>query len=191
MQLFIDYVPILAFVGAYFYKNDFFFATTILMVVMPLVLAAQWLLTKKVNKIYAASTALVLVFGALTLLFRNQMFLYWKPTVLNWAIALVFLGSQFIGEKTIVERMLSSAATLRSEQWRRLNQIWASFFLVIGGINIWVAYTYSEPTWVKFKFFGMLGLTLVFIVIQTIWLAFAMKESDVAGDEGSDEQRQG
>lgn len=194
MQLFIDYLPILAFVGAYFYKTDFFFATTVLMVVMPVVLAAQWLLTRKVNKIYVASTALVLLFGALTLLFRNQLFLFWKPTVLNWAIAIVFLGSQFFGDKTIVERMLGTAATLRPDQWRRLNQLWVAFFIVIGAINIWVAYTFSEPTWVKFKFFGMLGLTLVFVVVQTVWLAMAMKDGDLQGsdnDQGADEQRQG
>ena len=116
MQLFIDYLPILAFVGAYFYKSDFFFATAVLMAVMPVVLLAQWLLTKKINRIYAASTILVLVFGALTLLFRNELFLFWKPTVLNWAIAIVFLGSQFIGEKPIVERMLSGSANLQPKQ---------------------------------------------------------------------------
>ena len=183
MQLFIDYLPILVFVGAYFYKGkDFFFATAALMIVMPIVMAVQWLMTRKLNKIYAASTALVLVFGSATLLFRNQLFLYWKPTVLNWAIALVFLGSQFIGTKTIVERMLGGAATLQPGQWRRLNQIWAGFFLVVGAINLWVAYTFSEPTWVKFKFLGMLGLTLAFVIVQTIWLTMVIKKNETPGE---------
>ena len=173
MQLFIDYLPILFFFGAYFYK-DIYFATAVLMIVMPIVMVVQWLITRKPNKIYIASTALVLVLGAATLFFRNPLFLYWKPTVLNWAIALAFLGSQFIGEKPFVQRMLGGAAQLRADQWRQLNQIWVVFFTAVGGINLYVAYNFSEPTWVKFKLFGMLGLTLVFVVIQTIWLTRAM-----------------
>jgi len=177
MQLFIDYLPILIFFGAYFYKG-IYFATGVLMVVMPVVMLVQWAITKKLNKIYAASTVLVLVLGSATLLLRNPLFLYWKPTVLNWAIGLAFLGSQFIGEKPFVQRMLGGAASLEEKQWLRLNQIWVVFFLLIGGINIYVAYTYSEPTWVKFKLFGMLGLTFLFVIIQTIWLTVTMNQNE-------------
>jgi len=182
MQLFIDYLPILFFFGAYFYE-DIYFATTILMVVMPIVMVVQWLMTRKLNKIYAASTALVLVLGSATLLFRNPQFLYWKPTVLNWAIALAFLASQFVGAKPFVQRMLDSAAQLKADQWQRLNFIWVVFFAVIGCANLYVAYSFSEPTWVKFKLFGMLGLTLAFVVIQTIWLALTIKQNDTGNQD--------
>lgn len=182
MQLFLDYIPIIAFILAYFYK-DIFFATLVLMGVMPVILLLQWLQTRKINKIYAASTALVLVLGGFTLAFRNPTFLYWKPTVLNWAIALVFLGSQWIGEKTIVQRMLGGAAELAPGQWIRLNQIWVGFFIFVGGINLFVAYSFSEAFWVKFKLFGMLGITLVFVIIQSIWLtAVAQKNASASGD---------
>jgi len=182
MQLFIDYLPILIFFGAYFYE-DIYFATAVLMVVMPIVMVVQWVITRKLNKIYAASTALVLVLGSATLLLRNPQFLYWKPTVLNWAIALAFLGSQFIGAKPFAQRMLESAAQLGADQWRRLNQIWVIFFVVIGGINLYVAYTFSEPTWVKFKLFGMLGLTFAFVIIQTIWLTRAMSNNESSSQD--------
>jgi len=174
MQLLIDYIPIVIFIVAYFYK-DIFFATGVLMAVMPIVLVLQWVTTRKLNKIYLASTALVLVLGTATLFYRNATFLYWKPTVLNWAIAAVFLGSQWVGDKTIVQRMLGSAATLSPVQWLRLNQIWVGFFLVVGGVNLFVAYNFSEEFWVKFKLFGMLGLTLLFVIVQTIWLTAATK----------------
>ena len=177
MQLFIDYLPILFFFGAYFYE-DIYFATTVLMVVMPIIMVVQWIITRKLNRIYVASTVLVVVLGSATLLLRNPSFLYWKPTVLNWAIAVAFLGSQYFGAKPFVQRMMESAAELEAEQWRRLNQIWVVFFCAIGGINLYVAYNFSEPTWVKFKLFGMLGLTLLFVIIQTIWLTLAMNKNE-------------
>ena len=183
MQLLIDYLPVLVFFGAYFYQ-DIYFATAILMAVMPVVLLLQWAITRKLNRIYAASTALVLLLGTATLMLRNPLFLYWKPTVLNWAIALAFLGSQFIGDKPFVKRMLGSAAELEAGQWRQLNLIWVAFFVVIGGINLYVAYNFSEPTWVKFKLFGMLGLTFVFVVVQTIWLTMAMKNNESPENHG-------
>ena len=185
MQLLIDYIPLVAFFVAYFYK-DIYFATIILMAVMPAVLLLQWLVLHKVSKIYVSSTILVLVLGAATLFFRSPGFLYWKPTVLNWGIAAVFLGSQWIGAKTIVERMLGGAATLSSDQWIRLNQIWVIFFVVVGALNIYVAYEFSEAFWVKFKLFGMLGLTFVFVIVQSIWLAFATKKNaETSQDTGT------
>ena len=182
MQLLVDYIPLVVFILAYFYK-DIFFATGMLMAVMPVVLMLQWLMTKKINKIYAASTALVLILGGATLFFRNPTFLYWKPTVLNWLIAIVFLGSQWIGEKPIVQRMLDNAAELSPDQWVRLNQIWVVFFSIVGGINLYVAYNFSEAFWVKFKLFGMLGLTLVFVIIQSVWLTLATQKNPTAAED--------
>ena len=179
MQLLLDYIPIIAFILAYFYR-DIFFATIVLMAAMPVILLIQWLMTKKLNRIYAASTALVLVLGALTVAFRNPTFLYWKPTVLNWAIALIFLGSQWIGDKTIVQRMLGSAAELADAQWIRLNQVWVVFFIFVGAVNLYVAYSFSEEFWVKFKLFGMLGITLVFVIIQSIWLTKTARQNEAA-----------
>ena len=182
MQLLVDYIPIVAFILAYFYK-DIFFATGVLMAVMPVVLVLQWLMTKKINKIYAASTVLVLVLGGATVIFRNPTFLYWKPTVLNWLIAIVFLGSQWIGDRTVVQRMLGNAAELSPDQWVRLNQIWVVFFSIVGGVNLYVAYNFSEAFWVKFKLFGMLGITLVFVIIQSIWLTLATQKNATAAED--------
>jgi intracellular septation protein len=185
MQLLLDYIPIVAFIFAYFHQ-DIYFATMVLMAVMPVVLLVQWLLTKKLNRIYAASTVLVLVLGGLTLVYRDPNFLYWKPTVLNWAFALVFLGSQWIGEKPIVERMLGSAVVLTQAQWRRLNQIWVAFFIFFGGVNLYVFKSFGEDFWVKFKLFGFLGITIIFVLVQSVWLTLVTQknESTQGGPEG-------
>lgn len=182
MQLLLDYIPIVIFIVAYFYR-DIFFATGVLMIAMPIGLLLQWAMTRKLNRIYGASTLLVLVLGGFTLAFRNPTFLYWKPTALNWAFAAAFLGSQWIGDKPFVKRMLGSAAELKDEQWLKLNMLWVAFFVFVGAINLYVAYSFSEAFWVKFKLFGMLGITLLFVIIQSIWLTLvAQKNESAAGD---------
>ncbi len=98
-------------------------------------------------------------------------------------IAIVFLGSQWIGDKPVVERMLGNAAVLTRERWRRLNQIWVAFFTFVGGVNLYVAYNFSEEFWVKFKLFGMFGITIVFVIIQSIWLAAATRKTEIVADE--------
>jgi len=182
MQLLLDYIPIVIFFAAYFIR-DIYFATAVLMVVMPVIVLLQWIISRKINRIYLASTALVLLLGGATLLYRNPTFLYWKPTVLNWAIAAVFLGSRWLGDKTVVERMMGRAAELTRGQWQRLNFMWVAFFFIVGGVNIFVAYTFSEKFWVTFKLVGMLGLTIVFIAIQSIWLTLAMKRNAPAQND--------
>ena len=169
MHLLIEYIPIIIFLVAYFYSG-IFFATKALMVAMPLGFSIQWFITKKINKIYLGSTILVLILGSATLLFQNPIFLYWKPTVLNWMIALVFFGSHWIGKKTIIERMLTQAISLNNNQCKKLSFSWIGFFLFSGAINIYVAYNFSEEFWVKFKLFGLFGITLIFVIIQSIWI---------------------
>lgn len=178
MQLLLDYLPIVAFFATYVATKDIFIAVVVIMVVAPIVLATQWFMTRKLNKMTAISTGLVVAFGGITLLLEDPVFFYWKPTVFYWAFALVCLISHFVGEKTIVQRMLqaasqSSDATLElpTQHWRTLNLMWIVYAVVSGALNIYVAYSFSESTWVNFKLFGLLGLTLVFLVVQSLWIA--------------------
>ena len=175
MNLLFEYIPIIIFLIAYF-MGDIFFATKALMIAMPIGFLAQTIITKKINKIYLGSTALVLFLGSATLFFNNPIFLYWKPTVLNWLIALIFLGSHFIDNSTIIERMLSKSLIMSSENWKKLSLGWIFFFLFSGFANIFVAYNFSEEFWVKFKLFGLMGLTLIFVILQTIWISSVSRE---------------
>ena len=170
MNLLIEYIPIIIFLISYF-MGDIFFATKALMIAMPIGFIAQTIITKRINKIYLGSTVLVLFLGSATLFFKNPIFLYWKPTVLNWLIALIFLGSHFIGNSTIIEKMLAKSLKMSSENWKKLSLGWIFFFLFSGFANIFVAYNYSEEFWVKFKLFGLMGFTLIFVILQTIWIS--------------------
>jgi intracellular septation protein len=178
MQLLLDYLPILAFFAAYIVSKDIFLAIVVIMVVAPIVLAVQWYMTRKLNRMTAISTGLVVAFGGITLLLDDPVYFYWKPTVFYWVFALVCLVSHFVGEKTIVQRMLEAASKtsdtpleLAPPHWRTLNLMWIGYALVSGALNIYVAYTFSQATWVNFKLFGLLGLTVLFLVIQSVWIA--------------------
>ena len=123
--------------------------------------------------------AILIVFGGLTLVLRDPVFIKWKPTVVNWMFGAAFLGSQFIGKRTLVERMMGHAISVPTPVWSRLNWAWILFFISMGLLNIYVAYSFSEATWVNFKLFGMMGLTLVFVFGQAFYLSRYM----VPGEE--------
>jgi intracellular septation protein len=115
---------------------------------------------------------------------QDPVFIKWKPTILNWLFAAAFLGSQLIGGKTLVERMMNHAITVPSIIWRRVNLGWVSFFLMAGLANIYVAYNFSEEIWVDFKLFGLMGLTLAFVFGQAVYLTRYMRPDERESKEG-------
>ncbi|RRJ84215.1 septation protein A [Aestuariirhabdus litorea] len=139
------------------------------------ILYTRWA-TGKIEKMHLVTLALVVVLGGATVLFGDKSFIQWKPTIVNWLFAGVFLGSQFIGSKNLIQRMMDTKFTMPAEIWKRLNYGWVAFFVFAGAINLYVAFTMSEESWVNFKLFGMLGLTLVFIIAQGIYLSRHIQE---------------
>ena len=181
-----DFLPLLLFLAAYFYK-DIYFAVIVLMIAMPVGLLIKYLVSKKVDRIYLWSTIFLLVLGGATVFLRNPFFLYWKPTALYWALALAFFVSQLIGEKPLVQRFFGLVGELKTDQlsqaqWRKLNLVWVVFFLSLGLLNIYVAYNFGEPDWVRFKVFGLLGLTLIFMTAQTFWIVSKIDKTSPGND---------
>lgn len=184
MQLLFDFLPVIAFFVAY-KVADIFVATITLIVATAIQMTIQWVRKRRLNPMHLVSAGLVLVFGGLTLLIRDTAFIMWKPTVVNWLFAAAFLVSLWrrLGDKPLVQRLMSASDAdfkLDRAQWRRLNWMWIAFFVVMGAANVAVFRTFDESTWVNFKLFGMLGLTLVFIVAQGFWIAAQMKDHDTA-----------
>lgn len=170
MQILIDFLPIIVFFATYKFAG-MYAATGAIMVAMALQIGFQWLRDRTVNKMLLTSGLLVAVFGGITLLLRNPIFIQWKPTVVNWLFAAAFLGSRYIGTKTLTERMMGQAVELEPVMWRQLNLMWVGNFSFLGAANLYVVYNFDEATWVNFKLFGMLGLTLVMVLIQVLWIA--------------------
>ena len=170
MQILLDFFPIVVFFGTY-KLADMFTATAALMVAMAIQIAIQWFRQGTVNKMLLISGALVGIFGGITLLLRDPIFIQWKPTIVNWLFAAAFLGSRFIGDKTFTERMMGQAIELDMAMWRQLNLMWVANFSFLGIANLYVVYNFDETTWVNFKLFGMLGLTLLMALGQALWIA--------------------
>lgn len=170
MKMLFDFLPILLFFVAY-KLSDIYVATAVIIIATILQVAWTWVYQRRIENMHLITLAFVVVLGGATLLLHDETFIKWKPTVVNWIFALVFLGSQFIGSKPIVQRLMESQVTVTTEKvWTRLNLGWASFFGLMGFINLYVAYNFSTDFWVNFKLFGMLGLTIVFIVLQSMYL---------------------
>ena len=177
MKLLFDFFPILLFFIAY-KTYGIFVATTVAIVATVAQVGFSWIKHRKVETMHWITLVLIIVFGGATLLLQDEMFIKWKPTVINWLFGLAFLGSQVIGKRPLVERMISNALTLPEVIWRRLNMMWALYFLSLGCINLYVVYNFDTETWVNFKLFGMLGLTLAFVVLQTIYLSRYIAETE-------------
>lgn len=171
MKMLIDFLPIVIFFIVYKLTDDLILATAVLIPATMLQMAYTWFTTKKVEKMQLVTLVLVVVLGGLTVALQDGQFIKWKPTIVNWLFSLAFLGSQFIGQKPIVQRLMGKSVELPSEVWRKLNVAWVVFFAAMGGINLYVAFNYSESTWVDFKLFGMLGLTFVFIIAQGLYMS--------------------
>ncbi len=137
-----------------------------------------WLVNHRFEKSHLLTLVIISLAGGATLAFHDPVFIKWKPTILNGLFAMVFLGSQFIGKKSIIERMMGHAMALPAKIWNRLNLAWVVFFIAGALANLYVAYNFREETWVNFKLFGLLGLTLLFVVGQAIYLARHMQPID-------------
>jgi len=182
MQLLLEFLPIALFFVAYKF-GDLFIATGVLIAAVVVQAVVQWLRHRKLSPMMLTSAVLVLIFGSLTLFLHDATFIKWKPTILYGLLAVAFLGSQFIGKQTFIQRMLGENMQLERALWTRLNLMWVAFFLFAGALNLYVAHRYDEATWVNFKLFGLMGLTFVFAILQTLWLSGKMPADDAASND--------
>jgi intracellular septation protein len=170
MALLFDYLPIIVFFIAY-KVTDIYVATGVLIVALFMLVIGYWVATRKVHKMHLITAVLALIFGGLTIAVHDPTYIKAKPSVLYLLFAVVLLASRWIGKKPIIQRMLEKNIQLPRFVWLRLNSLWVIFFVICAVLNAYVAYNYDNDTWVNFKMFGMLGLTLLFVVAQGFYLA--------------------
>ena len=168
-------------------SSDAIYLATLAAIVVTLVqVALGALISKRVEKMPIITLGLLLVFGGLTLVLKDPLFIQWKPTAINWLFALVFLGSHLIGDKPLIQRMMGKAIEISEQRvWVQLNLSWVAFFIIAGVANMVVApeidpfgLQLSEDTWVDFKLFGLMGMTILFVIGQAIYLSRYMPDTD-------------
>jgi intracellular septation protein len=191
MKQLAELVPLLLFFGTYQMKgttialggwshtlDGIFSATAVLIIATALQVLLTWLLTRKLEKRLLWLLAAVSVFGGATLFFRDQTFIFWKPTVFNWVLALAFASSHFFGERNLMERTLGSQIQLPKPVWSKLLWLWTANFALVGSLNLFVAYNFSESFWVSYKLYSALGFTLVLTIITALLIAPHMHEEE-------------
>jgi intracellular septation protein len=201
MKLLIDFLPIVIFFIVYKFAPEcidaispllnteqiqqltdmptIVLATAVLIPATILQIVYTRITTGKVETMHLVTLALVVIMGGATVILQDKTFIQWKPTVVNWLFAIAFFGSRFIGDKTILERMMGKNLQLPTQAWHKLNYAWIGFFTLSGIANLYVAYNFSEDTWVDFKLFGLLGLTMLFIIAQSFYLYRFMNPEDI------------
>ena len=215
MKILADFFPVILFFVAY-KLYDIYTATAVAIAASFIQVGAGWLRNRHVEKMHLITLGILVVFGGLTIILQDRTFIMWKPSVINWLFGIVFIASQFIGEKPLVERMMGSNISLPDIIWKRLNSAWGLFFIALGFLNLYVAYDFFtaeasllqltglkeidfdhcgshfqgtalemcntahsfEENWVNFKLFGMMGLTVAFIVLQAFYLARHVRDTE-------------
>lgn len=132
-----------------------------------------WLVARgrKVDVMLWVSLAIIVVFGGATLVLRDETFIKWKPSVLYWLFGLVLLVSSTLARRNLIRKLMEEKVKLPDPVWSRLNAAWIAFFVAMGCANLFVAYNFPTDTWVNFKLFGTMGLMLVFVIAQGMFLA--------------------
>ncbi len=170
MKFLYDFFPILLFFIAY-KTFDIYVATAVAMISSVVQVGAFWLQHRRVETMHLVTLVSIMVLGSITLLLHDETFIKWKPTVVEWAFAIAFLISQFVGKKTLVQRMMEANIQLTDNKiWGHLNLAWVIFFIAMGGLNLYIAFNYPTDVWVNFKLFGMMGFTFVFVLAQGFYM---------------------
>ena len=170
----------LSFAGLSHEVDGIFSATAVLIAAT----AVQVLLTRLLDGSWEKRALWTLVavgvFGGATLILREQTLIQWKPTVFNWAVAVTFLGFQLFSKRNLLQRVLGSQIELPARVWAQLNRLWIANFSVVGALNLYVAYRFSEATWVSYKLYSAIGFTLVLAVLTAVIISPHLQAAETA-----------
>jgi intracellular septation protein len=183
LKLALDFAPLVAFFAAYKFAGVYW-ATGIIIALTLVSLVTGYAITGKVAKFPLFSAILITVMGGLTLYLHNDMFVKMKPTAANLIFAGI-LGGGLLSNRMFLKDLLGSSLDMPTQAWRILTWRWTAFFLALAGLNEYVWRTMSEATWVNFKVFGLMGLTLLFALANAPFMARHMpREEDKPSADG-------
>ena len=162
-----DFGPLLIFFIVYKKNgNDLSVAIPPLIVATLISVCIVYFIEKKIPFVPLMGAVLVSTFGGLTLYFKNPIFIYIKPTIINILFAIILLVGRYIFNQNFLKVLLNQAFKMDEIGWNKLNDRWAYFFLFLALLNEVIWRTQTESFWVNFKVWGMLPLTIIFTAAQ-------------------------
>lgn len=170
MKLLIDFFPIILFFLA-FKVWGIYAATGVAIVATIAQIAYLRFKHGKVEPMQWVSLGVIVLFGGATLLAHDDNFIKWKPTVLYWLMGAALLFGQLIFKKNLLRSVMGAQLQLPGAIWLKLNWAWTAFFAAMGALNLWVAFNFDTDAWVNFKLFGGMGLMVVFVIAQAIYMS--------------------
>ena len=177
MKFLFDLFPVIVFFIVYKFFGIYAATATAIIATILQILWAKYRVGK-VESTLIASGIIIVVFGGATLLLHDESFIKWKPTVLYWVFTISLLVTNTFFKKNIIRSLMEKQISMPDAIWSRLNLAWATFFALLGVLNLYVAFNYSTNTWVDFKLFGTTGLMLVFFIAQAFALNKHATEKD-------------
>ena len=162
-----DFGPLLIFFLVY-YKTD----KNLILAIPPLIIATViaiiviYFVEKKIPYVPLIGAVLISIFGGLTIIFNNPIFIYLKPTIINILFAIVLLGARIIFKKNLLKTFFKGSLKLQEDGWNKLTYRWVVFFIVLAIVNEIVWRTQNEEVWINFKVWGILPLTFIFTAFQ-------------------------
>ena len=162
-----DFGPLLIFFTIYYKSGNNLSAAIPPLIISTLIaVAIMYVVEKKIPYVPLIGAVVISLFGGLTLYFNNPIFIYMKPTIVNLIFAAILLISNLHFNKNYLKLFLQTAFQLNDEGWKKLNFRWAYFFIFLAILNEVVWRTQPETTWVNFKVWGMLPITIIFTAMQ-------------------------
>jgi len=170
MKLLFDLFPVILFFVAFKMFNVYVATGTAIVATIAQIGWVKWR-HGKVDTMLWVSFAIIAVFGGATLILHDETFIKFKPTILYWVFAIILLGSNLLLKKNLMRALLKEKLTLPTKVWNQVNLGWSLFFVILGVVNLYVAFNFSTDAWVNFKLFGATGMMLVFVLLQAMALS--------------------
>ena len=168
MKALFELLVVILFFITYVFTKNIVLATAVALVAGVIQAAFIWIKYKKLQTMQWVSLLLIVIFGGATIVFKDAHFIMWKPSILFWLLAAALLASQLLG-KNALQATMGKEITLPDAVWRKLTFAWVLFLAMMGVLNLWVAYRFTEAQWVNYKLFGSTGLLIAFVLVQTAY----------------------
>ncbi len=163
MKTLLDLLPVIAF-GAAYYFGGIYAATIAIVVALVVTVLGFKLLDGRWHKAHLIALVVSAVLGGVTLALHDPAFIKLKPSIVYGIFAIALLGSHFVGDKVLLQRLPQKMLVMPDALWKRVNLAWAFFFVFCAVLNYVVAHQFEEALWVKLKLFGFSALMLVFML---------------------------